>query len=104
MDAFLPKLPIFQNPPFQPKWKEVSLSAPLAGWQRFPASQLWLDQHGIQPVARDRFEEFFRQAPAGAKVRTDFEKEELFKQFPGWEGEKNAKAPAQVSAQRSVRT
>jgi hypothetical protein len=62
VDAFFTKFPIFQNPPFHPKWKEVSLSAPLSDWQRFPAAQQWLDQHGVQPVARDRFEEFgFRE-------------------------------------------
>ena len=40
----------FQNPPFHPKWKEVSLAAPLADWNRFPAAKQWLDQHDIQPV------------------------------------------------------
>ncbi len=99
VDAFFTKFPIFQNPPFHPKWKEVSLSAPLADWQRFPAAQLWLDQHGIQPVARDKFEEFLRQTPAGAKVQSDTEKEALFKQFQAWEAEKNAKAQAQVQVQ-----
>src|SRR6476646_6850045 len=99
VDAFFTKFPTFQNPPFHPKWKEVSLSAPLADWQRFPAAQQWLDQHGIQPIARDRFEEFLRQAPAGAKVlQSDAEKEALFKQFQAWEAEKNARAQAQVQA------
>jgi TRAP transporter TAXI family solute receptor len=96
VDAFFTKFPTFQNPPFHPKWKEVSLSAPLADWQRFPAAQQWLDQHGIQPVARDRFEEFLRQAPASAKVQSEAEKEALFKQFQAWEAEKNARAQAQV--------
>ncbi len=103
VDAFFTKFPIFQNPPFHPKWKEVSLSAPLADWQRFPAAQLWLDQHGIQPVARDKFEEFLRQAPAGAKLQSDAEKEALFKQFQAWEAEKNARAQAQVQVQAPVR-
>ena len=103
MDAFFTKFPIFQNPPFHPKWKEVSLSAPLAGWQRFPASQQWLDQHGIQPVARDRFEEFLREAPAGAKMQSDAEKEALFKQFQAWEAEKNARAQVPVQVQAPVR-
>ena len=98
VDAFFTKFPTFQNPPFHPKWKEVSLSAPLSDWQRFPAAQQWLDQHGIQPVARDRFEEFIRQTPAAAKIQSDAEKEALFKQFQAWEAEKNARAQAQVQA------
>jgi len=96
VDAFFTKFPTFQNPPFHPKWKEVSLSPPLHDWQRFPAAQQWLDQHGIQPVARDRFEEFLRQAPASAKVQSSAEKETLFKQFQPWEAEKSARAQAQV--------
>src|SRR6202163_2409978 len=32
VEAFFTKFPAFQNPPFHPKWKEVSLSAPLADW------------------------------------------------------------------------
>src|SRR3954468_22643487 len=34
VDAFFTKFPTFQNPPFHPKWKEVSLSAPLPDWNR----------------------------------------------------------------------
>src|SRR3979409_653066 len=49
VDAFFTKFPTFQNPPFHPKWKEVSLSAPLPDWQRFPAAKQWLDSHGVQP-------------------------------------------------------
>ncbi|MDU1671152.1 MAG: TAXI family TRAP transporter solute-binding subunit, partial [Bradyrhizobium sp.] len=41
VDAFFTKFPAFQNPPFHPKWKEVSLSAPLAGWQRLPSASKW---------------------------------------------------------------
>jgi TRAP transporter TAXI family solute receptor len=47
VDAFFTKFPTFQNPPFHPKWKEVSLSAPLPGWQRAPAAQQWLNSHAI---------------------------------------------------------
>jgi TRAP transporter TAXI family solute receptor len=93
VDAFFTKFPTFQNPPFHPKWKEVSLSAPLADWQRFPAAKQWLDQHGIEPVARNRFEEFLRQTPAAAaKSQTPTDKEALFRQFQAWEAERNASA------------
>jgi TRAP transporter TAXI family solute receptor len=92
VDAFFTKFPAFQNPPFHPKWKEVSLSAPLAGWQRLPSAQQWLDRHGIAPVARDRFEAFLKQSPAAAELKSDADRQALFKQFQSWEAEQNAKA------------
>jgi TRAP transporter TAXI family solute receptor len=91
VDAFFTKFPAFQNPPFHPKWKEVSLAAPLAGWQRLPAAQQWLDQRSIQPVARGRFESFLKQNPAAAKL-PDADKEALFRQFQAWEAEQNTQA------------
>jgi TRAP-type uncharacterized transport system substrate-binding protein len=98
VDAFFTKFPSFQRPPFHPKWKEVSLSAPLQGWQRFPPAKAWLDSHGIEPVARDRFEDFLKQTSAAAKPQSDADKEALFKQFQAWEAEKNSRAQAQVPA------
>jgi TRAP transporter TAXI family solute receptor len=92
VDAFFTNFPAFQNPPFHPKWKEVSLSAPLPNWQRFPAAAQWLDKHGIEPVARSRFDEFLKQNPAAAKLPSDGDKEALFKQFQAWEADQNAKA------------
>ncbi|OAF16857.1 TAXI family TRAP transporter solute-binding subunit [Bradyrhizobium neotropicale] len=92
VDAFFTKFPALQNPPFHPKWKEVSLAAPLAGWSRLPVAQQWLDKHGIEPVTRQRFEAFLKQNPAAAKV-SDAERETLFKQFQAWDAE-NARAQA----------
>jgi hypothetical protein len=121
VDAFFTKFPALQNPPFHPKWKEVSLSAPLPGWQRLPSAKQWLDQHGIEPVARNRFEEFpaqtaapaagfkpaptaaVRQAPApvaAARPQTPAEQEALFKQFQAWEAERNASAQARPAPQQ----
>ena len=101
VDAFFTKFPTFQHPPFHPKWKEVSLSAPLAGWSRLPAAQQWLDRNNLQPVAaRDRFDSFLQQNPAAAaRVQSDTDKEVLFKQFQAWEAERNARAQAQAQAQ-----
>jgi TRAP transporter TAXI family solute receptor len=92
VDAFFTNFPAFQNPPFHPKWKEVSLAAPLPSWQRFPAAQQWLDKHGVEPVARNRFDEFLKQNPAAAKLPADTDKDALFKQFQTWEAEQNARA------------
>src|SRR3954469_753452 len=55
VDAFFTKFPTFQNPPFHPKWKEVSLAAQLADWQRLPAAKQWLERNGVEQVARNRF-------------------------------------------------
>jgi branched-chain amino acid transport system substrate-binding protein len=38
-----------QQPPFHPKWQELALMAPVAGWTRFKAAQDWIDRNG--PVA-----------------------------------------------------
>jgi TRAP transporter TAXI family solute receptor len=94
VDNFFTKFPAFQNPPFHPKWKEVSLSAPLPDWQRFPAAQEWLDSHGVAPVTRVRFEEFLKQNAAAGKLPADADKETLFKQFQAWQAEQNARAQA----------
>jgi TRAP transporter TAXI family solute receptor len=92
VDAFFENFPAFQNPPFHPKWKEVSLAAPLPAWQRFPAAQQWLDKHGVEPVARSRFDEFLKQNPSATRLPADTDKEALFKQFQSWEAEQNARA------------
>src|SRR6202012_1366243 len=67
VNAFFTKFPQFQKPPLHPKWKEVSLAAPLAGWNRLPYAQQWLDKNGISPVARSKFDDFMNQNPQGAK-------------------------------------
>src|SRR5512138_1293778 len=88
VDAFFTKFPTFQNPPFHPKWKEVSLSAPLPDWQRLPVAEQWLKSHNVEAVTRARFDEFLKQSPAtAASVKTDADKETLFKQFQAWEAE-----------------
>ncbi|MGA2054236.1 MAG: TAXI family TRAP transporter solute-binding subunit [Bradyrhizobium sp.] len=98
VDAFFTKFPQFQNPPFHPKWKEVSLAAPLAGWTRLPAAQQWLDTHGIEPLSRGKFDDFLKQTSAAGKLPADTDKEALFKQFKAWEADQNARAQAPAPA------
>jgi TRAP transporter TAXI family solute receptor len=93
VDAFFTKFPTFQNPPFHPKWKEVSLSAPLQDWHRLPIADQWLKSHNIEAVTRARFDEFLKQSPTtAASVKNDTDREALFKQFQAWEADKNARA------------
>src|SRR5262249_21206295 len=47
VDAFFSKIDQLQQSPFHPKWKEVALNAPLAGWTRFRPAQEWLDRMKI---------------------------------------------------------
>ena len=103
VDNFFTKFPAFQNPPFHPKWKEVSLSAQLPDWQRFPAAKQWLDSHGIEPVARARFEEFLKTNTAAGKLPANTDREALFKQFQAWEAEQNAHAQAARHSRRRSR-
>jgi TRAP transporter TAXI family solute receptor len=103
VDAFFTKFPTFQNPPFHPKWKEVSLAAPLAGWTRLPYAQQWLDAHGIGATARSKFDDFMNQnSPpaakgAGAQAASN-DRDALFRQFQAWQADQTAKdnARAQV--------
>src|SRR3954447_10719178 len=104
VDAFFAKFPTFQNPPFHPKWKEVSLSAPLQDWQRLPAAEQWLKNHNVEAVTRARFEEFLKQSPAtAAKAQTEPDREALFKQFQAWEAEKTARVQARAPEPKVAR-
>ena len=84
VDAFFTKFAALQNPPFHPKWKEVSLSAPLAGWNRLPLAQQWLDKHGVEPIKR-RFEAFQQENPATANIKSEVDKEALLRRFHAWD-------------------
>jgi TRAP transporter TAXI family solute receptor len=98
VDNFFTKFPKFQNPPFHPKWKEVSLSAPLPNWQRFPAAAQWLDAHRVEPVGR-RFDEFLQRQPVAANLTSEAEKTELFRQFKLWEQAQDGLGTAKDTAQ-----
>jgi TRAP transporter TAXI family solute receptor len=93
VDAFFTKFPTFQNPPFHPKWKEVSLSAPLADWTRLPYADQWLKSHNVEAVTRNRFDDFLKQTPAAAAtIKSESDRDALFRQFQAWDTERNARA------------
>jgi TRAP transporter TAXI family solute receptor len=94
VDAFFKKFAALQNPPFHPKWKEVSLPAPLSGWNRLPLAQQWLDKNGVEPVKRQQFDAFLQANPAAANVQSEADKESLFEQFHAWAAAMNAQAQA----------
>lgn len=93
VDAFFKEFPNFQRPPFHPKWKEVSLSAPLRGWERFPPAQRWLDQNAATQQSRVKFEQFLTENQrSGEAPPSTADKEALFQQYRAWEAAQNSKA------------
>jgi TRAP transporter TAXI family solute receptor len=89
VDIFFSKIKDFQRPPFHPKWKEVALNAPLAGWVRFRPAQEWLDKNGAataSPNVRANFEQFLsdRRGAGAAELRAE-DREALFRQFIEWQ-------------------
>jgi len=74
VDAFFSKVAALRRPPFHPKWREVALNAPLAGWTRFRPAQEWLDRNArvASPLERP-------SQPLDAKRQED--REALFRQF-----------------------
>ncbi len=101
VDAFFTKFPTFQKPPFHPKWKEVSLAAPLPGWTRLPYAQQWLDAHGIGATARGKFDDFANQNPPAVPKSTTTQasptdRDALFRQFQAWQADQTAKENARA--------
>jgi TRAP transporter TAXI family solute receptor len=109
VERFFSKFEQFRDRPYHPKWQEVTLSAPVAGWTRFPVAQQWLKDHpdsaaaksGISPLqgfepgaietsaefgtrepgdVRELFEKFRRDNPSADGA----DREKLFKDFVRW--------------------
>jgi TRAP transporter TAXI family solute receptor len=87
VDAFFNKIATLQQPPFHPKWKEVALNAPLAGWSRFRPAQEWLDRNSSMMASADtrrRFDQFLGDNQARAFAKPE-DREALFRQFMEWQ-------------------
>ena len=89
VNIFFDRLKSLQQPPFHPKWKEVVLSAPLKGWNRFPAAQEWLDKKaGVATDTHQKFEQFMAaqaRDTGGRQERSPEGDEALYQQFLKWQ-------------------
>jgi TRAP-type uncharacterized transport system substrate-binding protein len=88
VDALFTKIEQFREPSRHPKWRDTSLAASVAGWQRFKAADDWLAHHGdvslaASSEARQKFEKLLREDPVAANGNID--KEKLFRQFLQWQ-------------------
>ena len=87
VDALFSKIDQLQQPPFHPKWREVSPSATLAGWARFQPAQEWLDHHTSTVAVsenRDRLQRFLAENQTLRTDRTE-DLEALFQRFIEWQ-------------------
>ena len=91
VEAFFAKIADFQKPPFHPKWKEVSISATLPGWERFRSAQEWIGRNAsaaAAPATRLSFEQFLagRRGPDGKPLpHGAADREALFREFVQWQ-------------------
>jgi TRAP-type uncharacterized transport system substrate-binding protein len=85
VDKFFSHIAQLQRPPFHPKWREVALEAPVAGWTRVQPAQQWLDHATPKAVAGP-----VRQPPAiavetvPAAAGKEEERKALLRQFLQW--------------------
>ena len=49
VDSLFTRVAQLQRPPFHPKWKEVALKAPVAGWTRLQSALEWIDRNSPPP-------------------------------------------------------
>jgi TRAP-type uncharacterized transport system substrate-binding protein len=89
IEAYFAKFDQLQQPPFQPKWREINLAGKVAGWTRYRVAEELLakmtSNRGSQ--VKGQFDAFL-DARAGARgpgTLTDSEREALFKQFLEWQ-------------------
>ena len=88
VDIFFGKIKDFQQPPFHPKWKEVALNAPLAGWVRFRPAQEWLDRNATATASADtrrNFAQFLSERGGATPTNKPEDNEALFRQFLEWQ-------------------
>lgn len=79
---------LLANPKRHPKWDDVNLAASLPGWQRFPAAEEWLEEHGESlrhgstASLKGQFTSFIEsQSNSGLSAE---KREALFKEFQEW--------------------
>src|SRR4051794_33049465 len=88
IEAYFTKFDQLQQPPFQPKWREINLAGQVPGWTRYRVAEELLAKmtadRGSQVKAQ--FDAFLDARGArGPGTLTDSEREALFKQFLEWQ-------------------
>jgi branched-chain amino acid transport system substrate-binding protein len=80
VDSLFTRIAQLQRPPFHPKWREVALKAPVAGWTRFRAAQEWIDRNF--PSAETAAASAAVEAPR--QIKPPDRNDPLFREFLEW--------------------
>lgn len=86
IEAFFAKFEQLQQPPYQPKWKEINVAGTVPGWTRYPFAEEVLTRPSSpgDGQSRARFEAFLAQR-RGTKPLTQGDRDALFKDFLDWQ-------------------
>jgi ABC-type branched-subunit amino acid transport system substrate-binding protein/TRAP-type uncharacterized transport system substrate-binding protein len=80
VESLFTRIAKLQRPPFHPKWKEVALKAPVAGWNRFQAAQEWIDRN-FPPATGAAAASAAVEVPSASKQDRD---DPLYREFLVW--------------------
>jgi TRAP-type uncharacterized transport system substrate-binding protein len=93
VEAFLTQFGRLAEPPHHPRWTEVSLSAEMPGWRRFPTADAWLKANAAPGASldeaqlRDIFTKFLDERTRLSRGRplTRQQKDQMFDEFRRWQ-------------------
>lgn len=83
VDALFDRFDQFHQPGFHPKWQEVSLSAQVRGWTRYPEAQALLKGPGDDNL-RTSFDAYLHQSGQTTSGMNNERREALFRDFLRW--------------------
>jgi uncharacterized protein len=90
VNALFANVDKLRKAPRHPTWKEFNIAASIAGWQRFPAAQEWLDRQAAEAALKAKADAsgvdvpLARSQAAKAAPNNAEEQERLFKEFIEW--------------------
>ena len=91
IEAYFNKFEQLQQPPFQPKWRDIHLAGTVPGWTRYRVAEELLakmsSEQGKKDQLRSQFDRFV-SSRVDARDKTtlsDREREDLFKEFLKWQ-------------------
>ncbi|MET0745086.1 MAG: TAXI family TRAP transporter solute-binding subunit [Microvirga sp.] len=88
VNAFFSRFDEFMQPGRHPKWKEVSLTAEVPGWERSKPAQEWLKAGRTGPVA-GRPADFNAFMESRGLLVSSADRERLFREFLTWQRERD---------------